>query len=111
MNNKLMKDDPVEVMDEKAALRENLVKHVLGQLPNALQAALPALNACPNDPEVLLLTATPALMDRKPDHALRFLNRFTGKWQSLEYEDQLLRAIALAQQGHWPHMRQDNFLC
>jgi len=111
MNNKLMKDDPVEVMDEKAALRENLVKHVLGQLPNALQAALPALNACPNDPEVLLLTATAALMDRKPDHALRFLNRFTGKWQSLEYEDQLLRAIALAQQGHWPHMRQDNFLC
>jgi superfamily II DNA or RNA helicase len=97
-----MKDDPVEVIDEKAALRENLVKHVLDQLPNALQAALPAVNACPNDPEVLLLTVTAALMDRKPDHALRFLHRFTGKWQSLEYEDQLLRAIALAQQGHWP---------
>jgi SNF2 family DNA or RNA helicase len=102
MNDKLMKDDPVEAIDEKAALRENLVKHVLDQLPNALQAALPAVNACPNDPEVLLLTVTAALMDRKPDHALRFLHRFTGKWQSLEYEDQLLRAIALAQQGHWP---------
>ena len=102
MNNKLMKDDPVEVTEEKEALRENLVKHVLDQLPNALQAALPALNAYPNDPEVLLLTVTAALIDRKPDHALRFLHRFTGKWQSLEYEDQLLRAIALAQQGHWP---------
>jgi superfamily II DNA or RNA helicase len=102
MNSKLMKDDPVEVTDDKAALRENLVKHVLDQLPNALQAALPALNAYPNDPEVLLLTVTAALIDRKPDHALRFLHRFTRKWQSLEYEDQLLRAIALAQQGHWP---------
>src|SRR5262245_40019048 len=102
MNNKLMKDDPVEVTDEKAALRENLVKHVLDQLPNALQAALPALNAHPNDPGVLLLTVTAALIDRKPDQALRFLHRFTKNWQSLEYEDQLLRAIALAQQGHWP---------
>jgi SNF2 family DNA or RNA helicase len=102
MNNKLMKDDPVEIMDEKAALRENLVNHVLDQLPNALQAALPALNAYPNDPGVLLLTVTAALIDRKPDQALRFLHRFTRKWQSLEYEDQLLRAIALAQQEHWP---------
>ena len=68
----------------------------------AVQAALPALNAYPNDPEVLLMTVTAALIDRKPDHALRFLHRFTRKWQSLEYEDQLLRAIALAQQGHWP---------
>jgi len=102
MNNELEKDDPVEVMDEKAALRANLVKHVLDQLPNALQAALPALNADPNDPGVLLLTVTAALIDRKPDQALRFLHRFTKNWQSREYEDQLLRAIALAQQGHWP---------
>ncbi len=102
MNNKLMKDDPMEVIDEKAALRENLVNHVLDQLPNALQAALPALKAYPNDPGVLLLTVTAALIDRKPDQALRFLHRFTKNWQSLEYEDQLLRAIALAQQGHWP---------
>lgn len=101
MNNKLMRDDPVEVTDEKAALKENLVKHVLDQLPNALQAALPALNAYPNDPEVLLLTVMAALIDRKPDQALRFLHRFTKNWQPLESEDQLLRAIALAQQGHW----------
>ena len=45
MNDKLKKDDPTEVADEKEALRANLVKHVLDQLPNALQAALPALNA------------------------------------------------------------------
>src|SRR5882672_10916874 len=106
MNNKLIKDDPVEVplevIDEKTALKENLVKHVLDQLPNALQAALPALNAYPNDSGVLLLTVMAALIDGKPDHALRFLHRFTRKWQAIEYEDQLLRAIALAQQGHWP---------
>jgi len=45
MNDKLKKDDPTEVADEKEALRANLVKHVLDQLQNALQAALPALNA------------------------------------------------------------------
>jgi SNF2 family DNA or RNA helicase len=101
MNDQLKKDAPTEVADEKAALRTNLVKHVLDQLPNALQAALPALNAYPNDPGVLLLTVTAALIDRKPDQALRFLHRFTKNWQALEYEDRLLRAIALAQQEHW----------
>src|SRR5690242_11530528 len=101
MNNKLMKDNPVEVTDEKAALIENLVMHVMDQMPDALQVALPALNAHPNDPRVLLLTIMAALMDRKPDHALRFLHRFTKNWRSVEYEDQLLRAIALAQQEHW----------
>ena len=90
-----------EVADEKEALRANLVKHVLDQLPNALQAALPAFNAYPNDPGALLLTVTAALIDRNPDQALRFLHRFTKNWRSLEYEDQLLRAIALARQGHW----------
>jgi hypothetical protein len=84
MNNKLMKDNPVEVTDEKAALIENLVMHVMDQMPDALQVALPALNAHPNDPRVLLLTIMAALMDRKPDHALRFLHRFTKNWRSVE---------------------------
>ena len=90
MNSKLMKDDPAEVTDKKTALRENLLKHILDQLPNALQAALPALNAYPKDPGVLLLTVMAALIDRRPDQALRFLHRFTKNWQPLEYEDQLL---------------------
>jgi superfamily II DNA or RNA helicase len=75
-------------------------------MPDALQVALPALNAFPNDVEVLLLTIIGALMDRKPDHALRFLNRFTKNWIPTEHEDQLLRAIALAQQGVWTQAAQ-----
>jgi len=103
MNDEQKKDDPTAqaVAGDRAALRGNLVDHVLDRLPNALQAALPALNAYPNDAEVLLLTIMAALMDEKPDQALRFLHRFTKNWQSRENEDQLLRAIALAQQGLW----------
>jgi superfamily II DNA or RNA helicase len=78
-----------------------MVERVLGQAPNALQAALPELNAHPNDAEALLLTIIAALMDKKPDQALRFLHRFTKNWQARADEDQLLRAIALAQQGLW----------
>ncbi|MGH9752736.1 MAG: DEAD/DEAH box helicase [Blastocatellia bacterium] len=103
MNDELKKDDPNArvVADDKADLRSTLVDHVRDQLPNALQAALPALNAYPNDPEVMLLTIIAALMDRKPAQALRFLHRFAKNWRARADEDQLLRAIALAQQGHW----------
>jgi SNF2 family DNA or RNA helicase len=103
MNDKLEKDDPTTqvAVDDKIVLRVNLTDHVLDQLPNALQAALPVLNAFPNDAEVLLLTIIAALMDKKPEHALRFLHRFNKNWRSHANEDQLLRAIALAQQGLW----------
>jgi len=103
MNDERKKDDPTTqaVAGDNATLRRNLVDHVVDQLPNALHAALPALNAYPNDAEVLLLTIIAALMDEKPDQALRFLHRFTKNWQSRENEDQLLRAIALAQQSLW----------
>jgi superfamily II DNA or RNA helicase len=101
MNDERKKNDGATPADDKAVLRRNLVDHVLDQMPNALQAALPALNAYPNDAEVLLLTIIAALMDEKPDQALRFLHRFTKNWQSRAHEDQLLRAIALAQQGLW----------
>src|SRR5262249_34676013 len=97
------KDDPTAqaFASDKAALKLILREHVSDQKPNALQVALPALNAYPNDAEVLLLTIMAALMDEKPDQALRFLHRFTKNWQSRAEEDQLLRAIALAQQGLW----------
>lgn len=103
MNDELKKDDLAAqvVADDKAALRRILVDHVTDQLPNALHAALPALNAYPKDPEVMLLTIIAALMDGKPDQALRFLRRFTKNWRARADEDQLLRAIALAQQGLW----------
>ncbi|MBO0800902.1 MAG: DEAD/DEAH box helicase, partial [Blastocatellia bacterium] len=98
----LENDDPAQlVVSDKDALRENLEDHIWALRPNALQAALPALNACPNDADVLLLTVIAALIDRKPDQALRFLHRFTKKWRPNAYEDKFLRAVALAQQGLW----------
>jgi SNF2 family DNA or RNA helicase len=103
MNDEGKKNDSTArvVADDKEALWRNMVNHVLDQLPNALQAALPALNAFPNSVEALLFTIMAALMDGKPDQALRFLHRYTKNWQSHAHEDQLLRVIALAQQGHW----------
>lgn len=106
MNDERKKNDDVTPADDKAVLRGNLVDHVLDRAPNALQVALPALNAYPNDAEVLLLTIIAALMDEEPDQALRFLHRFTRNWKAHEYEDQLLRAIALAQQELWAQAAQ-----
>jgi superfamily II DNA or RNA helicase len=88
-------------VDNPRVLKNILLAHIVNREPNALQAALPALNANPNDPEALLMTIIAALLDQKPDHALRFLQRFNKYWRSLRAEDQLLRAIALAQQGVW----------
>lgn len=101
MNDELKKDDITTPGADKAALKLILKERVFNQEPDALQSALPALNAFPHDAEVLLLTILAALMDKKPDQALRFLHRFTKTWQARENEDQLLRAIALAQQELW----------
>ncbi len=86
---------------EKITLKADLTDYVVNGKSGALKVALPALNAMPNDAEVLLLTVIAALIDEKPDHALRFLHRFSKSWLPHEHEDQLLRAIALAQQGLW----------
>ncbi len=103
MDDNLKNDNPTpqSVAGENVFLKRNLLDHVMDQRPNALQAALPALNAYPNDAEVLLLAVLAALMDEKPDQALRFLHRFSKNWQARADEDQSLRAIALAQQGLW----------
>jgi superfamily II DNA or RNA helicase len=102
MNDQQRKNDPPSApIIDKMSLGLDLKDHVFNQKPNALHAALPALNAYPNDPETLLLTILAALMDQKPDQALRFLHRFAKNWRAHADEDQLLRAIALAQQGLW----------
>ncbi|MCG3163355.1 MAG: RNA polymerase-associated protein RapA [Acidobacteria bacterium] len=106
MSDERKKDDFAAPGVDKAALKLILKERVFNQEPNALQAALPALNAYPNDAEVLLLTILAALMDEKPDQAMRFLHRFTKNWQAHENEDQLLRAIALAQQELWAQAAQ-----
>ncbi|MGH9839371.1 MAG: DEAD/DEAH box helicase [Blastocatellia bacterium] len=87
--------------DDPKLLKAKLLDQVTRRDPAALRDALPALNANPKDPAVLLLTVTAALLAEKPDQALRFLHRFTKTWQSFGVEDQLLRAVALAQQGNW----------
>jgi superfamily II DNA or RNA helicase len=108
MNNEPEKTDSIERSPAAGgkSLKAELQDHVINREPDALQVALPALNAYPHDPQVLLLTIIAALMDQKPDQALRFLHRFEKNWMSHEYEDQLLRAIALAQQGVWTQAAQ-----
>jgi superfamily II DNA or RNA helicase len=65
-----------------------------GFLPQAEQA----VRAQPGDGHVLLLAATAALLDQKPDRAQVFLKRFSKRYVALgRYH--LLRALALAQ-GH-----------
>src|SRR5574341_401614 len=83
------------------AWKRELFEHLRERRPNALPAALPAVNAYPTDAEILLMTVMAALFDEEPDHALRFLQRFTKRFRPARVEDQMLRAIALAQQGQW----------
>src|SRR5262245_58218294 len=89
-------------INDPQVLGKNLLEAVARRQENALQHALPALNANPSDPAVLLLTIMAALLDQKPQHALRYLQRFTKNWQPYYAEAELLRSIAMAQQGIWP---------
>jgi superfamily II DNA or RNA helicase len=88
-------------INEAVRLRETLFERVCRLDPKSLESALPALNFWPNDVAVLLLTITAALLAQKPDHALRFLHRFTKNWVASGVEGELLRLVALAQQQHW----------
>ncbi len=102
----MSKETAARSAEDPRELKNKLLDRVINREPDALQSALPALNANPRDPHVLLLTIIAALLDRKPEHALRFIQRFTKNWQSLVAEDHLLRAIALAQQGFWTQSAQ-----
>jgi superfamily II DNA or RNA helicase len=65
-----------------------------GFLPLAEEAE----RAKPGDPDILLLAATAALLDGKPQRAQVFLKRFTKRWaQSKDYH--LLRGLMLAQEN------------
>ena len=74
--------------------------------PHLLQSLLPALNAYPTDPSVLLLVTIAALIDERPELSLRYLQRFTKHSTALYAEDRLLRTIALAQQSRWNEAQQ-----
>ncbi len=57
-----------------------------------------ALRACPADPVILLMAATAALLDERPDRALMYLKRYSKRFIPNE-TNHLLHALALAQQN------------
>jgi superfamily II DNA or RNA helicase len=63
-----------------------------------LELAESAVGACPGDPSVLMLAATAALLDQRPDRALAFLRRISKRYSATR-TDHLLQALALFQQG------------
>lgn len=89
------------VPDDLAAWKAKLFARLGGREPDALQVVLPALHAHPTDPELLLLAVIAGLLDERPEQSLRYLQRFTKRYVPFTVEDQLLRAIALAQRGMW----------
>ena len=82
-------------------LKDELFYHLCRRKPRALEVAVPVLNASPHDPEILLMTVIAALLDTRPEAALRYLHRFTRRFVPRGHEDQLLKAVALAQQEIW----------
>ncbi len=76
------------------------------QEPDLLLTMLPALQAYPTDASVLLLVTIAALVDKRPEQSLRYLHRFAKHFAPYYAEDNLLRAIALAQQGIWTQAAQ-----
>jgi len=71
-----------------------------------LRAATAELAEAPTDPELLLNTALAALLEEQPELSLRYQHRFSKRYAAMVAEDQLLRAVALAQQGRWPQAAQ-----
>jgi hypothetical protein len=82
-------------------LRHRLFHHLMRGEPHAIEVAAPALNAMPHDPEVLLMAVIAALLDARPKAALRYLHRFNKRFVPYMHEDELLKAVALAQQESW----------
>jgi len=101
-----MLQDELPGMPDDAAFhdqdqKQKLFDHLNRRKARALEVAVPALNGAPHDPEILLMAVIAALLDARPDAALRYLHRFTKRFVPHGYEDQLLKAVALAQQGIW----------
>lgn len=63
-----------------------------------LTVADQAVRDCPGNGRLLHLAAIAALVDERPDRCLRYLKRYNKRFYP-DQRDQLLRALALAQQG------------
>lgn len=72
-----------------------------GVRARALALAEEAIRAYPTDAALLSLGALTALLEEKPARALTFLKRLNKRYV-FRREDHLYKALALAQQGHWP---------
>lgn len=68
--------------------------------PQSLQLAEQALRAFPGDASLLYLAALAALLDARPDRCLTYLKRM-GKRFITDEREELLRALALGQQGRF----------
>ncbi len=77
-----------------------------GDAPLSLGAVQALLAVSPTDPDLLLQAALLALVDEQPELSLRYQHRFSKRYIAIEVEDQLLRAIAFAQQGRWAQAAQ-----
>ena len=88
--------------DTLTAWKAQLSAYISARQPEALQALLPALQAHPTDPDILLLAVIAELVDERPEHSLRYLQRFLKRYTPFSNEEHLLRAVALAQRGMWP---------
>jgi superfamily II DNA or RNA helicase len=66
--------------------------------PQLLELAEQAIKDCPRDPYILCLAAIAALLEEHPERCLRYLKRLE-KHYVIDKRHQLLRAVALAQQG------------
>ena len=81
--------DPVPLLAAASleARKMALMTHLASRQPQALQAALPVLQAAPTDADVLLMAAIAALLDERPEQSLRYLSRFAKRYQPLAAED------------------------
>jgi superfamily II DNA or RNA helicase len=66
----------------------------------SLLVAEQALNACPGDPDLLLLAALTALANADPERAHRLLKRFRKRWVPAK-DVELLTALAFGQQKQY----------
>jgi hypothetical protein len=83
-------------------LERDVAAHIEGgAVADALHIVHEALLAHPSDPDLLLLAALAAALGDQPDVSLRYQRRFSKRFVAFEQEINILRAIALAQQGHW----------
>jgi len=75
---------------------------LLAMSSEALPLAQAAIRACPSDPVLLLTGALAAVVAGHPERALGFLRSFEKKFET-DKAVTLLRALAVARQGHPAH--------